>query len=76
MNDKDWEVHPIGTKARLELLEKVLFEAGITISGAYGGIRWSRTSHDPVDGYCGKRSSKAGLQAGEEEEKEHWWNIL
>ena len=72
----DFETNEIGTKARLELLEKVIFDAGITISADYGGIRWSMTSHDPIDGYCGKRSSKAGLQAGEEEEKDYWWNIL
>ena len=73
----DFETNPIGTAARLELLEKVIFDAGITISADYGGIRWSRAaSLYPVDGYCGKRSSKAGLQAGEVEEKEHWWSIL
>ena len=72
----DFETNEIGTKARLDLLEKILFEAGITISDSYGGVRWSMTSHDPIDGYCGKRSSKAGLQAGEEEEKDFWWNIL
>ena len=72
----DFETNPIGTAKRLELLEKIIFEAGITISDFYGGIRWSMTSHDPIDGYCGKRSSKAGLKAGEEEEKDYWWNIL
>ena len=38
-------------------------------------------SHDPIDGYCGKKSSKAGLQAGEvdlkeEEIKEYLWKTL
>ena len=35
----DFETNPIGTAARLELLEKVIFDAGITISADYGGIR-------------------------------------
>ena len=72
----DFETNPIRTAKRLELLEKIIFEAGITISDSYGGVRLSISSHDPIDGYCGKRSSKAGLQAGEEEEKDYWWNIL